>query len=59
MNKLLDEMSGIGSNAVQDKFHVPTPMAKTVGGGGGEGKLGNKRRKKEGGTQKRGREARE
>jgi hypothetical protein len=45
-------MSEIGSNAVQNKFHVSTPMAETVPLGG-EGKLGNQRQKKERGTQNR------
>jgi len=56
MNKLLDEMSGIRSNAVQEKFHVSTPMAETVGewGGGGEGKLGKKKEEKGGETKKGG-----
>jgi len=49
MNKLLDEMSGIGSNAVQDKFHVPTPMAKTVGGGGKGGEAREPKAEKRGG----------
>jgi len=44
-------MSGIGSNAVHDKFHVSTPMAETVlvgGGREGKGSLGIKDRRKRG-----------
>jgi hypothetical protein len=50
VTKLLAELSGIGSKAVQDKFHVSTPMAETVWG---KGNHENQRRKKERGTQNR------
>jgi len=53
MNKLLDEMSGIRSNAVQEKFHVSTPMAETVGewGGGGREAWESKTEKREGNSE--------